>query len=158
MELITTPPIALAVQAKTLERMGTPCNNVKDNSVVAYSYYAASTIPYTIYYKVTPYVPIGTGYTYRTASGDSTIAAAVTEAQAYNFTTYPNPATDHIIISNPYADANYVIVDMTGKTVWENTIGIGETNVDLREAAPGSYLVSLYKGGKVCVTKTIVKQ
>jgi len=74
-----------------------------------------------------------------------------------NFTLYPNPITDHVIIRvnnpNEVTEADLKIFDSQGHLVMETDLSFGWNNltqvIDMRALRAGTYIFNLVAGGKV---------
>jgi len=77
---------------------------------------------------------------------------------------YPNPASNelNLVIANQNnATVNYMITDITGKTILENKLKITDflfkTTVSITDLKPGCYFITL-KGNALNETKKILIQ
>ena len=78
--------------------------------------------------------------------------------EEFGFTAYPNPASASINIRLAGAtDANYSIIDVTGKQMVSGSIQNGESTVSLSELPSGIYIIKATAGER-SVTKKIIKQ
>lgn len=74
-----------------------------------------------------------------------------------SFIVYPNPAKDHLVISaDKDSEYNVTLADITGKR-YSTSSGTGNTKIDIRSLAPGSYYVYI-DDGKAVHTHAIVKE
>lgn len=60
---------------------------------------------------------------------------------------FPNPADNQLTI-NGVNDAEYTIVDMSGKVLLTGSVEPGKNNVDIHVLAPGVYLLNVNENGK----------
>jgi len=88
----------------------------------------------------------------------------LTPKQASSFWVYPNPASNelNLVIANQNnATVNYMITDITGKTILENKLKITDflfkTTVSITDLKPGCYFITL-KGNTLNETKKILIQ
>ena len=97
---------------------------------------------------------------FTTGAGSSTGIAEATNAMEVNI--YPNPARQSttIRISGAEGSADIKIVDVTGRTVYTETVDCGADcvkSVDVNNLAQGTYFVSITSNGVNAVKKLIVK-
>jgi type IX secretion system substrate protein len=138
------PPVTNAVPTGYANSVSTPCNNVADTNLVAWTYYNGTN--YNIDFKTTLYAPSATpGYNYR-KSPNLTPALSMC---GDGVIVYPNPATDHITISNPASNSadEYNVTNMLGQTVLQGCLIAGVQDIAVSQLADGSYVISLYKQG-----------
>lgn len=64
------------------------------------------------------------------------------------FKLYPNPATNQITILSLYQSSDLRIIDLSGRIVYQGSIGKSE-NVDLNSISAGEYLIELTSGEAV---------
>jgi hypothetical protein len=72
---------------------------------------------------------------------------------------YPNPAADilHLSISNGY-NAELILSDLLGQTVYSSTISTSETTHDISNLSAGIYTWRLTQNNTIIKTGKIVKQ
>ncbi len=110
--------------------------------------------------------PVGTEITIPTLIYPGTVNITEHTSTAANFTVYPNPANDFIILSinsqTSLAESNnsYVLFDMLGNTVLSKNLDIVsnkyQEQIDLSTLASGMYFLQLTTNG-VATTSKIVK-
>ena len=134
--------------------VSTPVNNVVDTATNTWAIYNPGSGNYEIYYKHTPNTLTGTGYAYKHPSGAATLPKAVDMIQVY-----PNPANDHITISNPTGVAadRYTVTDMLGRHMAGGSMVTGSNTVAVERYAPGDYVLTLYKSGGECGSHVFTK-
>jgi len=64
------------------------------------------------------------------------------------FKLYPNPATNQITILSLYQSSDLRIIDLSGRIVYQGSIGKSE-NIDLSSISAGEYLIELTSGEAV---------
>jgi hypothetical protein len=86
------------------------------------------------------------------------------EIAPFNFSFYPNPATENITVNyalEESAKVQYVIYDLTGKKVQTESAtrfpGAQQQSIDVNSLRAGTYLLSLNVNGSV-ITKRFVKK
>jgi hypothetical protein len=94
------------------------------------------------------------GYAYKTLPDD---ASTVITGDAISV--FPNPAMDHITISNSGKIAqSYRISNVLGQEVGAGMLTEVKTGVSLYELPAGSYIVTLYQQEKICGRQLFVKK
>lgn len=77
------------------------------------------------------------------------------------FKTFPNPASDRIVVRFETVlnlPAHYAVIDLTGKTLLSNTVVSNETEIDLSSLARGCYFIQINYNGKIYQEKiTLIK-
>jgi len=127
--------------------VSTPCNYVTDTSLVSWAdYYAGS---FRIFYKRSGYDWGGTGHYYKPGQTN-----AATPKKEDELTLKPNPVND-IMTSN--ASGQYSVMNMLGQVVQHGDLYTGRHEIDVRQLAPGNYIVTLSKEGTLPVTKKFTK-
>ncbi|HRH53087.1 MAG TPA: T9SS type A sorting domain-containing protein, partial [Chitinophagales bacterium] len=79
---------------------------------------------------------------------------------ANNWTIYPNPAHDNLMLQTidmSQSNKEFMIVDVTGKTVQTITATANETVIDLSTLPNGLYLIQSV-GDSTAISKAFVKQ
>lgn len=141
-----TPPIDCSVTNFT-NAVSTPCNNVTDESLVAWADYDAGSGSYNIWYKRTPYGgPFG--YSYKPA----TFGPEATQLEALKVT--PNPATNTL---NLKASGHYQVSNMLGQVVQTGDLYIGKHTIDVSQLPSGNYLITFTKQGEKPITSKFSK-
>ena len=82
-----------------------------------------------------------------------------TEAQDVVYSIYPNPATDHIVVSSAMsADATITFVNLAGQTVksFNKALVLGENSINI-DLESGAYFCTIEANGFSKTTKVIVK-
>lgn len=98
--------------------------------------------------------------------GGSTGLAAAAKAGTAKIDVYPNPFTDVLNATIVLQEAGIVhlqLHDLSGRQVWqyEGALGKGSHQLktkNMKELAPGSYMLSTFFNGKKIETKTVVKK
>lgn len=71
-------------------------------------------------------------------------STGINENTKYEFSVYPNPATDELFIKNPLTQiATMQVYDVAGKKVTELNIGLNTTRTNISMYSPGVYLYTL---------------
>lgn len=73
------------------------------------------------------------------------ITSDIDELNSGNFSIYPNPSNEYLILKTPSVAENlsYTLYDMMGKVISTGDIFSIETKVDTRSYAPGEYHISI---------------
>lgn len=74
------------------------------------------------------------------------------------FELYPNPASNEVTLSAGDINANYLIVDITGKEVLKGKIDAKDTMLDISDLKQGVYLVKFSASNKYIGTKKLIKK
>ena len=137
-----------AASSNHANSVSTPCNNVTDTSIVAW------TNGGQIYYKRSGFGgPTGYGYKTKPAPSGSPQGGETLRI-------FPNPADDHITVSNPADNAadRYSIKNVLGQIVKNGSMIADEQSIDVSRLANGSYIINFYKEGSPISNKTFVKK
>jgi hypothetical protein len=136
-EVPTAYPSASSNHANSVS---TPCNNTNDTSIVAW------TDAGNIYYKRSGYV-----YAYKPTPPGLPEGEEVLRV-------FPNPAGDHITVSNPDIADRYSIKNVLGQEIKSGGMEAGEQSIDMSGIAGGHYLINFYKRGGPAGNKQFVKK
>lgn len=82
--------------------------------------------------------------------------AGLTGLDAFRFTVYPNPASDHLMIESEKADGTIYLTDYLGRTVLSKQIDSDLTDLQITNLSSGMYQLIYRVEGKIYV-KSIVK-
>jgi hypothetical protein len=135
--------------------VSTPCNNVSDSSLIAWAFYDAMSTTYYIDFKTNLYTNAGHGYAYKTLPNETQALLITGESVSV----FPNPAVDHITISDPGKTAeSYRIINVLGQQVGGAMITATETAIELNDLPAGSYIVTLYRKENICGKQVFVKK
>lgn len=74
-----------------------------------------------------------------------------------NLTLFPNPATDHVMLSSKTMMDKIEVVDVLGNIVYENNSKLSGAKIDTHSFANGVYLVKVKSGIETSARKLIVK-
>ena len=74
------------------------------------------------------------------------------------FDMYPNPASNEVTLATGDVNADYLIVDITGKEVLKGSTNATETTVDISGLKQGVYLVKFFAEEKYIGTKKLIKR
>lgn len=87
----------------------------------------------------------------------SQVGIADVDAQAPDFTIYPNPATRSVTLSGAAEGATVEVISLNGRVMLKAAVRGSETKLDISALASGSYFVRLTSGDATAVRKLIVK-
>ncbi len=130
----------------------TPCNNVSDISLIAW------TDAGNINYKMTQFIGPN-GYNFRTTHGGTTASppSAITQDR---LAIYPLPANDHITIDNPASNNadRYSIKNVLGQIVADGSLVLGKQKVNVSSLTDGNYIISVFREGVPAGNTMFVKK
>ena len=141
-----------ATSMNSANSVSTPCNNVADISLVAW------TNAGNIYYKTNIFGGPN-GYNYRRSAGSSAGTNNVSLGEEL-VRVFPNPSTGHLVINNPVgvnAD-RYSIKNVLGQVVNSGYITIGDNDLVLNDLPEGNYVICSYKGNEPTGNTMFVKR
>lgn len=80
-------------------------------------------------------------------------------ANEINFDIFPNPAANEIIIVGINPESKIELYDILGKSfkVLKNVIGENQTEIDISNFSPGTYMLKIQSDRKTAIKKIIVK-
>ncbi|MFL5764616.1 MAG: T9SS type A sorting domain-containing protein [Bacteroidia bacterium] len=90
-----------------------------------------------------------------TACGCSSTTGIATHQSTAEFSIYPNPANDHIIVKHSGNNATAAIYDATGKLLKYVELQAGGQQVDISELPDGLYFITLSDGKKLSSARFI---
>ncbi|EMQ95315.1 hypothetical protein D778_02837 [Xanthomarina gelatinilytica] len=99
--------------------------------------------------------PDGTGFAEIAFLGSPTLGVNNNEVSA--FSVYPNPASNHVVVSSNMEKATVEVYDMTGKQVLNKNLNLGENSMDVSALSSGVYLARFISENKVDTKKLIIK-
>jgi hypothetical protein len=105
------------------------------------------------------YIPVWTYMLTDTGAADTTVSSTGIAAVTSDLLSiYPDPATDHLMVSYTSAEKNYKIeiLDMTGRVLGSCVATGAGTSISLINIAGGNYLVRL-SGNETSIIKEFVK-
>lgn len=85
---------------------------------------------------------------------DESVATEEEKLQASNFSILPNPAGNTLMIRLEQ-DSRVSIHTLTGQTVLDQSMGVGETTLDISKLPAGVYFVKATKGSRQSVRKLV---
>ncbi len=141
-EVNLTYPAASSNHANSVS---TPCNNVTDTSIVAWTHAGA------IWYKRT----LGPGYSYKTTPGTSPSFSTFDK-----ITIFPNPADNYLTVGIPVHNGadRYNIKNILGQVVLDGSIETGEQQLNVSKLPEGNYVISFFDKGTTAGNKIFVKK
>jgi hypothetical protein len=80
------------------------------------------------------------------------------EVNLSSFSVYPNPASNEVVLFSEDINADYLILDITGKKVLSGNTNAKETTVDISNLKQGVYLVKFFNNEKYIGTKKLIKK
>lgn len=137
-----------ATSSNYANAVSTPCNNVSDTSLVAW------TNSGTIWYKRSGFAG-PSGYAYKTQP-----AAVPADSKVGMLTIFPNPSNDNLSVSNP-ASTNadqYNIKNILGQPVMSGSLKEGDQHLDISSLANGTYIISAYRDDALVSHTVFVKK
>lgn len=84
--------------------------------------------------------------------------SSVIDENQSNFSIYPNPANNQVIISNLPTSATISIVDLTGITVYSTATNQSELQVSTNNLINGVYFVKVESNGNVTTEKLMINR
>lgn len=84
--------------------------------------------------------------------------ASIDEVDLNAFEMYPNPASNEVTLSSGDLNADYLIVDITGKEVLNGNTDAEEISVDISDLKKGVYLVKFFTDEEYIGTKKLIKR
>ncbi|WP_417866786.1 T9SS type A sorting domain-containing protein [Xanthomarina gelatinilytica] len=89
--------------------------------------------------------------------GELTPTVGIKDQTAITFSFYPNPASNHVVVSSNMEKATVEVYDMTGKQVLNKNLNQGENSMDVSALSSGVYLARFISENKVDTKKLIIK-
>ncbi|MFL0353461.1 T9SS type A sorting domain-containing protein [Xanthomarina sp. GH4-25] len=77
--------------------------------------------------------------------------------QTVDFTMYPNPASNRVVVSSNLENATVEIYNITGKRIMDRKLNFGENRINVSELASGVYIARFVTENKVDTKKLIIK-
>ena len=87
---------------------------------------------------------------------DRALINNITEMNNISISVYPNPSTDHVLISGEIADSKLVIFNMEGKIISENKIKTNTAFIDVSNFISGNYIIKIIKEKAITVSRISV--
>ena len=76
----------------------------------------------------------------------------------FEFSIYPNPASDQLTITSEMTDVNFTLIDNSGKIVQENKLISNNSTIDVSKLAAGIYTIRLTTNdGQISVSKLVIE-
>ena len=85
------------------------------------------------------------------------LPTGISEVANTNFTVYPNPATENILVNNVVKGSSLEVVNALGQVVYSEVINNTKSNVNVANFNNGLYMIRITNGNEV-ITNTFVKQ
>ncbi len=85
------------------------------------------------------------------------VPTGINELANTNFSVYPNPATDNILVNNVVKGSTLEVVNALGQVVYSEVISNTKSNVNVANFNNGLYMIRITNGNEV-ITNTFVKQ
>ncbi|MBI2279639.1 MAG: T9SS type A sorting domain-containing protein [Bacteroidetes bacterium] len=85
------------------------------------------------------------------------LPTGISEVANTNFTIYPNPATENILVNNVVKGSSLEVVNTLGQVVYSEVINNTKSNVNVANFNNGLYMIRITNGNEV-ITNTFVKQ
>ncbi|WP_417858052.1 T9SS type A sorting domain-containing protein [Xanthomarina gelatinilytica] len=101
--------------------------------------------------------PDGTGFAEIAFLGELTPTIGIKDQTAIAFSFYPNPASNHVVVTCNFEKATVEVYDMTGKQVLNKNLNQGENSMDVSALSSGVYLARFISENKVDTKKLIIK-
>lgn len=101
--------------------------------------------------------PDGTGFAEIAFLGELTPTIGIKDQTAIAFSFYPNPASNHVVVTCNFEKATVEVYDMTGKQVLNKNLNLGENSMDVSALSSGVYLARFISENKVDTKKLIIK-
>ena len=87
---------------------------------------------------------------------DRTLIDNITEKNNLSLFIYPNPSTDHVLISGEIAGSEMVIFNMEGKIISENKIVTNTEFIDVSNLISGNYIIKIIKEKAISISRISV--
>ena len=87
---------------------------------------------------------------------DRALIDNITEKNNLSLSIYPNPSTDHVLISGEIAGSEMVIFNMEGKIISENKIVTNTEFIDVSNLISGNYIIKIIKEKAISISRISV--
>lgn len=87
----------------------------------------------------------------------NTLGAGMKEHEDFEFTFYPNPSRDEIIVRASESVSEVIIYDIDGRLLMRTALNQENTRIDLAALSKGAYLITGYSKGLPVVTQRFFK-